>query len=108
MPGIPLTRVWPCHVKRDGRDKPGHDSWVCGSTQGVRRKCCLIGVVRYQGCCAVGKKKPQHQCWGHIAERSGGLGRRGEPPGITTTSAWRNGSEKIFGLRGFLPSGWMP
>src|SRR5262245_63250534 len=37
MPGIPLTRVWPCHVKRDGRDKPGHDSWVCLSTQGVRR-----------------------------------------------------------------------
>src|SRR5262245_36542230 len=54
-----------------------------------------------------GKKKPQHQCWGHIAERSGGLGRRGEPPGTTSTSAWRNGSEKIFGLRGFLPSGWM-
>ena len=25
VPGIPLGMAWPCHTKRDGRDKPGHD-----------------------------------------------------------------------------------
>jgi hypothetical protein len=26
VPGIPLDLALPCHVHRDGRDKPGHDS----------------------------------------------------------------------------------
>src|SRR5262245_30470369 len=43
------------------------------------------------------KKKPQRKGWGHIARRSGGLGRRGEPSGIQSTSGCPEWFRIIFG-----------
>src|SRR5215216_7228985 len=52
------------------------------------------------------QKKAPASRWGHIARRSGGLGRRGEPPGTGSTAAWQNGSEKFLPFPRFFASPW--
>ena len=49
-PGIPLRKARPCHINRDGRDKPGHDGLprphAVERSEGARLEACGRLILR--------------------------------------------------------------